>query len=396
VDADSTRHASVPRLLVAARRSALLVLVACDCGPVIGEPQADAEDVTGSPEPTTSGREASDATGVSTMQDSESDGDGICLDELRWWTPERMNFVFVVDTSLGMQGLWDHDSDPRTPDDVPRWERVGPLIAEILATQSPPTFSGIALAPGPLASNAAGEAQCMTSPAIDVPLALDNEAAVLAALPHVDALAGARALSGPMMHAIDALSPMEGYRSIVLITHGAPTCDPEVSGDARPETYDPAVLELVHDARVEHDIRTFVLALDVFEGVHPEAVDTEPDGIGPMQVLEAIAAAGGGFDVFDAADPEVAWFFEPLGMPGWSCVVTLDFVDVDLALVQLEIDGMPLPFRVECDENDDGFDWLEVDPTPHAELCPATCKYVGQRMKQAFDVELRVWASCPR
>ena len=284
------------------------------------------------------------------------------------------NVMLVVDASGSMYNFsWDHDLDPNTPDET-RWATLHRVVETITTEFGPAMRSGVKRFPSEGASGQYGAPACFTTPNPEVGVALDNGAAILAALPEADAQVfggtpSTRGMDGAINHLVaqSAVNP----RYILFITDGAANCTPD---GATPfelmEVYDETLEPTVAAAYNDQSITTFAIGIDIINellGVSPQ--DGTPEA-NPFERLNDIALAGGaardGAEKFYNAtnqDELLAALAEIMDTIT-ECIIDLSMTDQGVPLesqlpyIEFTADGVELEQVEDC-ENEDGWAWIE-------------------------------------
>jgi hypothetical protein len=187
--------------------------------------------------------------------DGEGDGDGAPMDAPDCGevmiTPTYIppNVMLVVDASGSMvyePNNWDHDLDGNTPL-VTRWFSLHGVVDTVMSNYGPAMNSGLQRFPSAAACDPSpcyNVTSCTTETSPEVEMALDNGAAVLAALPGPNAdsteIEGGTPATKGMVSAINHLLtlPEELPRYVVLITDGAANCNTDLPFPDYIEFYD--------------------------------------------------------------------------------------------------------------------------------------------------------------
>src|SRR5690606_263351 len=205
----------------------------------------------------------------------DGDGDNGCGAvpfDLEYLPP---NVMWVVDTSGSMGLLWDHDLNPNTPAQT-RWKVLHGAISTVMQQFGPATNAGIQRFPSEAACdpnpcyNSTG---CLVSESPDVGVALNNGAAMLAAMPGADddgtSIEGGGPITSAINSAVTYLSSLapEVPRHIVLITDGAANCTPGFAIPELLESYDETLVPTVEAALDDNGIETYVVGIEIVDAV---------------------------------------------------------------------------------------------------------------------------------
>ncbi|MFO7563430.1 MAG: VWA domain-containing protein [Enhygromyxa sp.] len=291
------------------------------------------------------------------------------------------NVMLVVDASGSMKSnLWDHDLDINTPDET-RWATLYRVVESVMDEFGASMSAGIKRFPSeeacPNPAACYNTDACIVTPDPEVGVALNNGAAILAAIPGPDGesiIGGTPATKGinsAATHLAD--QSLEIPRYILFITDGAANCTPGSTTAAEAiETYDETLEPTVAAALTDDGITTFVVGIDIENALIGVGPDGNPEA-NPFERLNDIALAGGA-PKNGGADAEK--FFnstnqdELLSALGeimediTDCVIDLSQTEegvpdpVQIPYVSFTVDGEEVPYVEDC-ENEDGWTWLE-------------------------------------
>jgi hypothetical protein len=301
--------------------------------------------------------------------------------------------VFVLDTSGSMVAeTWDDDGDPDTPE-VTRWRSLRDEIEAQLGVHGSQLEAGVQRFPAAGACPDATEMEpscydaqaCVTANAPEVGVALDNGAAILAALPAPDAGAlevigqtpTSAALSSAYAH-LDAQASGRA-RHVVLVTDGAANCSADTQLPSLLEAYDESAAGVVAQAWTSDIVQTWVVGVELVDAVVGQAPDDGVAEANPRARAQELAAAGATQVVHVVDDrAELAAALDTILTGVHDC--ELDLVHsvagppepgvVEMDLVSAELDGVEQP-RVDSCDGEDGWRWVVAGEI--AELCGATC-----------------------
>lgn len=324
---------------------------------------------------------------------------GTVVIETEYFEPILM---FVVDSSPSMLASWDHDGDPNTAAQT-RWATAHQVLEAIGEVASRYALVGLQRFPAAAACPSAtpqdptctDASACTVASAPELGLISDGFAQLSSVIPSVDAAAiefagGSPAAAAYASALAEVLAdPHDDYRAIILLTDGHINCGAgqPPDGDA---TYDDSLRELIESAWLEHDVRTFVIAID--ERADPSLAlgpDAMP-GFDPRPALHELGVAGGG-DMqpayLRADDPYLARNFETEDGV-LSCVIDLGQTaqgaptPEQVPLVSWMMNGEPVPYveRELCD-SESGWTWIVDDDTAVGEtalFCGQACELFKQ------------------
>lgn len=356
---------------------------------------------------------------------SESSGDSTDTGE----EPEHCGYValqseylppvvmFVVDTSPSMGTLWDHDGDPDTPTQT-RWASAHALIEDIAEVLGAGPVVGLQRFPsaeacpdpGPWGPSCADPSACSVAGEPELPLFEGAATQLSTALPGPSdelELKGASPAAAAYAKAVAELlgDSYEGsFRGIVLLTDGHINCGSEAEPPDNFTVYDESLRSLIEDAKLEHEIDTYVIAVD--EAAEPQLVpgpDMIPD-FDPRPSLHELGLAGGvayrdpNQAYLSASDPDVLLVFsvEP---PIETCAIELAFLPAgppspeQIPLVSWAVDGEPIPYvEAEACDAQTGWTWWVSEDVEAGEVvvfCGSAC----QAMNDGALME--GWYGCP-
>jgi hypothetical protein len=228
-------------------------------------------------------------------------------------------------------------------------------------------------------SNCYNADSCITNNMPEVSVALDNGAAVIAAIPGANAgnteivggTPATRGINSAVAH-LEAQSP-ELARYILLITDGAANCTPgkQTTFDLV-ELYDLTLAPTVEAAYMDSGITTFVVGIDIVDGLVGQGVEGSPEA-NPYQRLNEVALAGGapkngGNDAekfFNSTNQdELLMALGDIIQDITECIIDLNTTEqgppdpIQIPYVEFTSDGMDIPKVDDC-ANEDGWTWLE-------------------------------------
>jgi hypothetical protein len=286
------------------------------------------------------------------------------------------NVMLLVDASGSMvSNSWDHDLDPDT-DPETRWKTLHRVVTTVLEEFGPAMRAGIQRFPSADAQAIYGAQACIVSPTPEVNVALDNGDAILAAIPGPDAAVhGGTPATAGMISVTNHLStqPAEYSRYVLLISDGAANCTRSAqTNHALMEVYDETWAPTVEAARLQHDITTFVVGIDIENELPPNIVDGNPY-VNPYEALNDVAIAGGvprpGNEKFynSTNQEELLSALAEIMDTITECIIDLSETDAgapdpkQIDYVKFTVGDQEVPFLpdlADC-ETMDGWAWLE-------------------------------------
>lgn len=287
------------------------------------------------------------------------------------------NVVLVLDKSFSMvDNLWDHDNDGMTPV-VTRWNSLHSSVSFIIDEFDDGLNFGAVLFPSVEVPDNEWQTACLVSLEPDAPVAPNNGEQVLASLPGPDEveLFGGTPTSEGVSTALNHLRSLDPGlpRAMILITDGAANCLAGTSDDAVFNLYDENLPGLVAEAYNEEDIPTYVVGIDIIDGIANFPQDN------PFERLNEVAIAGGfpqpGAEKFHNAQNEeelrsaISQITSQIG-----CIIPLDMAPAQPDLLSIFIDGEEIPFVVSCEDDEQGWNYVNPDgPYDEIELCAQAC-----------------------
>lgn len=302
------------------------------------------------------------------------------------------NVALVLDKSGSMLTKWDADADPNTPD-VTRWNSLVNVVDFLVHTFDDEVNFGANLFPSNDATTQLGAGACLVEAAVEVPVAPDNAAAVLAGIPPAATteIQGATPTTAGLQAAITHLQTLdpEVGRFLILVTDGAACCGADADTSMCPgvgcgliEEYDDEVAQVVASAFAELEIPTFVVGIDIIDELLGVGNDGVPEA-NTFAELNEVAIAGGkpraGDEKFFNArnEGELQDALSAIAGQVVSCTVPLGAPPVDPDFVEIEIGGNTIA-RVDDCANDG---WMFADangPFDAIVLCGAACDALAQ------------------
>ena len=315
---------------------------------------------------------------------------GFCVDccgeavlEMKIVTP---NVVLVLDKSGSMvNNTWDADADPNTPE-VTRWYSLYNVVEFIAGTFDGSMNLGMQLFPSLKAKTEYSAAACPVEAAPEVPVAAQNGAAVMSALPGEAALAQIAGGTPARLGLAAAIAHLEAIddglpKFIVFVTDGAANCSPDAASEAdRFEVYDDAVHQVVADAHGLAGIGVFVVGIDTRDETSAAKPDGNPDGVNTFAKLNDLAIAGG----HPKDDPSERFYnarnqielqaaLDAIKETLLDCTIALDPVPKYPNMVEVKVDGVDYGKKQVSDcAAEDG--WMYTSPAKDAiVLCGQAC-----------------------
>ncbi len=354
-----------------------------------GDPpgDGDGDPTTGDGDPTTGGDPTTD------------DGDGApeivpCDIPAIILEPVVPHVVLVLDKSGSMvANTWDHDANPGTPK-VTRWKSLHSVVAGLVNEFDDQFEFGAQLFPAVSATNKYDISACLYETPPEVPIAPNNATGVLLGIPVGTSLniRGGTPTAAGVLSAVDhLLTVADGDpEAIILVTDGAANCRFDAFSEFdRFETYDPNLEVIVADAYDNLGIPTYVVGIDIKDAITPitgingHPPDGEPDGISPSAQLDALALAGGrprgGVTEFYQTQNqlELAAAIAAIVDDAASCTIALDPSPPFPDLVEVIVDGQPVPQVGDC-ASEDGWVFSQANgPYDSIELCGSWCEELG-------------------
>lgn len=287
------------------------------------------------------------------------------------------NVVLVLDKSFSMvdeANLWDHDNDPATPV-VTRWNSLHSSVSFIIEEFDNGLNFGSVLFPSVDVPDNEAVTACMVGLEPDAPVAPQNGEQVIASLPGPDEteiFGGTPASEGvsTALNHLRSLGP-ELPRAMIFITDGAANCLAGTTGDDVFNFYDENLPALVAEAFTADDIPTYVVGIDIIDGVANFPQDN------PFVRLNEVAVAGGfpqpGQERFHNAQDEeelrsaISQITSQIG-----CIIPLDMPPDQPELLSIFIDGEEISLVDSCEGNEQGFHFVNEELT-EIELCAGSC-----------------------
>lgn len=377
------------------RRARLAVLclpliAACVDRPVTGDSSTTGATTTGAPVTTGAG----DPTTTTTPTTSTTSTTTASSCEDYTFQPQiplvTVSVMLVLDQSPAMLDPWDHDGDPRTPEQ-PRWASVRNALLTVLPTVLPPgnlAALGLAPFPTPDAQDSDDALACAVDPDLFVPTSGAPPLEVLAGLPPAAPAPGTFVGGAPMRAALSAAVALPDraasqQRMILMLANSAGNCDPEAIDPATLlETHDPGATAAAASA-LEAGVPVHVLGIGAATVASPMVVDHRPDNVIVSDALAALASAGGGsyFNVADEAQliQTLTGMFET---DGTACAVDISPAPgPNQAVTGVRVDGQDFPKVDDCAAEDG---WQIADF--RIELCGAACT----RYRDTLAIEIFV------
>lgn len=304
-------------------------------------------------------------------------GPGDCGASIFMLEHQPTNVVLVLDKSYSMiDNSWNHDNNPATAD-VTRWNSLHSSVSFIIDEFDEGLNFGAVLFPSVDVPDNEWQTACMVALEPDAPVEPGNGEAVLAALPEADSLeifGGTPASEGiaTALNHLRSLDP-ELPRAMILITDGAANCLAGTTDSAVFDLYDENLPALVAGAFNDEDIPTYVVGIDIIDGIATYPQDN------PYDRLNEVAIAGGfpqpGAEKFHNAQDEdelraaISQITSQIG-----CIIPLDMAPEQPDLLSISIDGVQIPFVDSCDGVGSGWTYTHpMGPYDEIELCADSC-----------------------
>lgn len=294
--------------------------------------------------------------------------------ELEAKTPSVM---LVLDKSRSMSNYWDHDGDANTSM-ISRWHSLVNVTEFVTDTFGDHIDFGAQLFPSADAwlDEPINDMSCKVLGEPEVAVGPGTGPAILAAIPDAGdfSIAGGTPASAGVDSAVTHLQSLDtdAPKAVILLTDGAPNCNPEVSADQTLFVYDDRLPGKVGEAFDVDGIPTYVVGINILD-----ADDLTKPAVNPIEAISDAAIAGGAAREGDA--PFYNTFNEiELEDALWEvanrieCTVNLtetpDFPDQ----VMVNVGGSNYSQVGDC-ETDDG--WTYVDPQTNdaVVLCGQAC-----------------------
>ncbi len=309
----------------------------------------------------------STSVGSTTVGASSSESGAACDDYMKTVEPEHPAVVLVIDKSGSMVadpgGYWDHDQNPNTPS-VTRWQSLRAVVEEVVESHSVANDFGVVLCPSNAAQSNYDVTACPVSVPIDVPIASDNAAEILAVLPPAvgGGVKGASPTSAAILAATAELlgRPDQVSRHIVLVADGAASCQADAPDTtALFEEYDADVEAAVADAYAE-GITTHVIGIGAAYVANGTQKDGVPDNVVVAETLETLAELGGGGAFINAfSQLQLLNAFEVVLHDSYACTVQFDEVPEYPLELAVSIANQPIPHLDTCGD-EPGWAWVDA------------------------------------
>ena len=312
------------------------------------------------------------------------------------------NMIMVVDKSGSMvANTWDGDNDPNTPA-VTRWYSLYNVVEFVASTFNGSINLGLQLFPSLKAKTEYNINACLVEMTPEVPIAPENGAAVLSALPGEGAMEQIAGGTPSRLGLEAAIAHIKGLNDglpkfVLFITDGAANCSPDAATESeRFEVYDDKVLDVVQGAFAD-GIGVFVVGIDTKNETSAMKEDGNPDNTNTFTKLNELAIAGG----YPKNDPNEQFYsalnqielqdaLTNIAQQILPCVIALDPVPTFPDFVEVTINGVnykdPLETKM-CDGMDGWF--FSKDDFSEITLCGAACS--GYQMSGAIDAQYK----CP-
>ncbi|HEY0133285.1 MAG TPA: vWA domain-containing protein [Nannocystis sp.] len=288
--------------------------------------------------------------------------------------PIPPDVLLVLDKSGSMSmETWDHDANPQTPT-VTRWYSLYGVVSSIVTKFDKTVNFGMKLYPFIDAGSYENEGACKVDPGVEVEIAPENAASVLALLPgaDIDVLGGTPMETG-LKEAFTYLQalPADKQRFALMVADGeiSKTCQGEVFNEA---------LGAVKNAYAK-GIATYVVGIDVDPSTSAQ--------------LAALAEAGGKPNVNNpdgfyqtSSQIELQAALQQIVDDTLSCVIDVNPEPSEPDLFQVWIGADRIDAVTDC-ATEDG--WVWTKPHIQIELCGAACL----ELKKQHQVEARYFCT---
>jgi len=303
-------------------------------------------------------------------------------------------------------GYWDHDNDcgglcedfglghpgPYCADGnatncVTRWFSLYEVVEFIVTNFNTQINFGAILFPNTSATATYNAAACLMSATPEVPVAPNNQSAILNGIPaktsNNTVIRGGTPAEVGISAAVTHLNSLGGGNppAMILVTDGAANCQEGAVcngyGDCPLlENYDPDLTGTVSDAWLNDGIPTYVVGIDIDNFV---VTGTGIPDVNPYEKLNELAPLGGkprpgGPPYFyqTVNQVELQDALQQIIDDTLSCVVDLDPEPPEPDNISVFIGGVLVPEITDCATQDG---WMYVSPPPYdqIELCGTAC-----------------------
>lgn len=292
--------------------------------------------------------------------------------------------IFVLDRSGSFSvGTWDHDGNPGTPA-VSKWSSLHKTLTAVIGKYQGQHKLGLMMFPSSAATSEYSEGACVTNAKPEVAPALNNAAALGAALPPANAtLKGATPMASGLDGALSSLdsAPANEARAMVLIGDGSPNCsDSAPNVDGLFEVLDTSVHAIVGAAWSNDQIPTSVVGVDLPDSYSQALKDGNPDNTNPVVEFNKLAEAGGrpragAAKFYDASDEsELGAYLDEAVRVTLGCELILDDTPADPTATRVTVAGMNYAYSpdLNCSSGDG---WVYTDGgNSRVRLCGAACE----------------------
>lgn len=291
--------------------------------------------------------------------------------------PQTPNVMLVLDKSRSMSNIWDHDLDPNTAE-ITRWNSLVNVVDYLTHEFGAQINFGAQLFPSADAylDEPVNEFSCRVLEAPEVPVGPATAAEIIASIPEAadwTISGGTPAYAGvesALAH-LDAVAP-DAPRAIVLVTDGAPNCNPAEAPEDTLFVYDQEVTQIINESFTGHQTPVYVVGINILD-----YMETKP-AVNPAQAINDMAVAGGvpapGPDPYYNSfnEPELASALEEV-VGAIECTITLEEQPIYPENVSVEVGNTWYPQVADC-ATEDG--WVYTSPAgPYnaIQLCGAAC-----------------------
>ena len=328
--------------------------------------------------PEDDGESSGDSSGEETDEETGGDSDGFvpdgepqdCGGDTIVLDTKTPNVVLVLDKSGSMtSNEWSPDGSDELET---RWKSLHRVVSGVVSNFEDRVNFGAALFPAYEAGGRSFDGACMMADAAEVPVAPNNAAAILAAMPGADDdTNGGTPASAGILNGLDALAdiPETEPTAMVLVTDGVANC---VSEEDKYGVYDEGLSQAVQDAYDNDGVATYVVGINITDDTDNSA------GVNPRDKLNEVAAGGGVprsgddkfYNVFDGAELTAAMDAIAARM---GCTIDLPTSPGHPNYVEVKVGGVEIE-RVDDCANEDGWRFTS-DSAPYntIELCGSAC-----------------------
>lgn len=323
-----------------------------------------------------SGYAQGDGSGSSEGSSTQGDS-GTCIGTTQTIVLTAPAVMLIVDKSLSMTNLWDHDGDAQTPLES-RWQSLHRVIEYLVVGLEDRVEFGLQLLPAAdaMLDEPINASSCSVNEIPEVVPGTGHSQSILDAMPAPDDdISGATPTRAAFLRAAQQLDDdVADHRAkaVVLVTDGAANCTPDATADETLYVYDDGLPALLDEARLQHGIITYVVGIDILD-----ALGTKP-AINPHEALSTLAIHGGA--PFGGAEPyysaadagKLAWALDHV-LGSITCTVALEHEVVDPESVTVMLDDQSWGYVDDCAKAH-GWTWPDAQgPHDRIMLCGSAC-----------------------